>query len=65
METIAQTIDLELCEKLKGADFWGVLFDGSEDITKTEQEIVYIVSVSYKEEEYSADFLGLIHLGAI
>jgi len=46
MQSIAQTISSELSEKLKAAEFWGVLFDGSEDITTTEQEIVYIVSVS-------------------
>ena len=33
----------ELRAKLQSAEFWGLLFDGSEDITKTEQEIVYIV----------------------
>lgn len=63
METIAQTISSELREKLNAAEFWGVLFDGSEDITKTEQEIVYIVSVS-NMGEYSSDYLGLINLGA-
>ncbi|KAM3867758.1 piwi-like protein 1 [Diretmus argenteus] len=62
MQTIAQTISSELFEKLKAAEFWGLLFDGSEDINKTEQEIVYIVSVS-SNGEFSSDFLGLIHLG--
>ena len=63
METIATTISSQLYEKLKAAEFWGLLFDGSEDINKAEQEIVYIVSVSSKGE-YSSDFLGLINLGA-
>ncbi|XP_065096446.2 E3 SUMO-protein ligase ZBED1-like [Paramisgurnus dabryanus] len=49
--------------KLQSADFWGLLFDGSEDITKTEQEIVYIVSVS-SNGEFTSDFIGLIELGA-
>ncbi|KAL7382895.1 hypothetical protein ABVT39_001057 [Epinephelus coioides] len=63
MQSIAQAISSDLTEKLKAAEFWGVLFDGSEYITKPEQEIVYIVSVSSKGE-YSSDFLGLINLGA-
>ncbi|GAA6105996.1 zinc finger protein 883-like [Tachysurus ichikawai] len=63
MEIIAQTVSTELREKLKSAEFWGLLFDGSEDITKTEQEIVYIVSVS-SSGEFTIDFLGLIELGA-
>lgn len=41
--------DNQLCEKLKAAEFWGVFFDGSEDI-KVEQEIVYIVLVSSSGE---------------
>ena len=40
-----------------------MLFDGSEDITKTEQEIVYSVSVS-SNGEFTSDFIGLIELGA-
>lgn len=63
METIADTISGELRAKLQSAEFWGLLFDGSEDITKTEQEIVYIVSVS-GNGEFTSDFLGLIELGA-
>lgn len=62
METIAQAISSELYEKLKAAEFWGVFFDGSEDITKVEQEIVYIVSVGSKGE-FSSDSLGFINLG--
>ncbi len=52
----------ELCEKLKADKFWGVLFDGSEDITKMEHEIVYIVSVS-SNGKFTSDFIGLISLG--
>lgn len=63
IETIAKTISSELHEKLKASEFWGLLFDGSADINKIEQEIVYIVSVS-SDGEYSLDFLGLINLGA-
>ncbi len=48
--------------KLQPAEFWGMLFDGLEDITETEQEIVYIVSVS-NNGEFISDFLGLIELG--
>lgn len=47
---------------MQSAEFWGLLFDGSEDITKTEQEIVYIVSLSSSGESTS-DFVGLIELG--
>lgn len=51
MQSIAQTIRSELCKKkLKAVEFWGVLFDGSEDMTKMEPEIVYIVSVSSKRD---------------
>lgn len=46
MQSIARTLSGELRAKLQSVEFWGLLFDGSEDITKTEQEIVYIVSVS-------------------
>ncbi|XP_062389624.1 uncharacterized protein LOC134078010 [Sardina pilchardus] len=63
MQSIACTISVELRAKLQSAEFWGLLFDGSEDITKTEQEIVYIVSVS-SNGEFSSDFIGLIELGA-
>ncbi|TNN75622.1 hypothetical protein EYF80_014172 [Liparis tanakae] len=63
MQSIAHTISGELRAKLQSVEFWGLLFDGSEDITKTEQEIVYIVSVS-NNGEYASDFLGLIELGA-
>lgn len=63
MQSIAQTVSGELRAKLQAAQFWGLLFDGSEDITKTEQEIVYIVSVS-SNGEFSSDFLGFIELGA-
>lgn len=63
MLSIAHAISGELRAKLQAAQFWGLLFDGSEDITKTEQEIVYIVSVS-SNGEISSDFLGLIELGA-
>ncbi len=56
METIVHTVSGE-------AEFWGRLFDGSEDITKTVQEFVYIVSVS-SDGELTSDFLGLIELGA-
>lgn len=63
VQSIAKTISKELMDKLRSAEFWGLLFDGSEDITKTEQEIVYILSVS-SHGEYSSDFLGLIELGA-
>ncbi|KAG9280288.1 hypothetical protein AMEX_G21 [Astyanax mexicanus] len=63
MQSIAHTISRELRAKLQAAQFWGLLFDGSEDITKTEQEIVYIVSVS-TNGEFSSDFLGLVELGA-
>ena len=48
---------------MPAAEFWGLLFDRSEDITKTEQEIVYIVSVS-SNGEFTSDFIGLIELGA-
>lgn len=34
METIAHTISVELRAKLQSADFWGLLFDASEDTTK-------------------------------
>lgn len=38
----------ELSEKLKAAEFWGVgLFDGSEDITKVEQERRLYLRVSW------------------
>ena len=63
MQSIAHTISGELREKLQYAEFWWLLFDGSEDITKTEQEIVYIVSVS-SNGEFMSDFLGLIEQGA-
>lgn len=63
MQSIACSISRELHAKLQSAEFWGLLFDGSEDITKTEQEIVYIVSVS-NNGEFTSDFLGLIELGA-
>ncbi len=59
METIVHTISRELGAK---AEVWGLLFDVSEDITKTVQEI-YIVSVS-SDGELTSDFLGLIELGA-
>uniref|UniRef100_A0A8C4ASG7 Uncharacterized protein n=1 Tax=Denticeps clupeoides TaxID=299321 RepID=A0A8C4ASG7_9TELE len=62
VQSIAHTISGELRAKLQSAEFWGLLFDGSEDITKTEQEIVYIVSVS-SNGEFTSDFLGLIELG--
>lgn len=62
MQSITQIISSELCEKLKAAKFWGVLFDGSENITKMEHEIVYIVSVS-NNGEFTSDFIGLINLG--
>ncbi len=39
-----------------------MLFNISEDITKTEQKIMYIVSVLSKGV-FSTDFLGLINLG--
>ncbi|XP_077354948.1 zinc finger protein 862-like [Festucalex cinctus] len=63
VQSIAQTISGELRAKLQSSEFWGLLFDGSEDITKTEHEIVYIVSVS-TDGDFSSDFLGLIELGA-
>ncbi|CAM4610200.1 unnamed protein product [Leuciscus chuanchicus] len=63
MQSIARAISGELRAKLQSAEFWGLLFDGSEDITKTEQEIVYIVSVS-SNGEFTSDFIGLIELGA-
>ncbi|KAF1391074.1 hypothetical protein PFLUV_G00064820 [Perca fluviatilis] len=63
MQSIAHTISGELRAKLQTAEFWGLLFDGAEDITKTEQEIVYIVSVS-NNGEFTSDFIGLIELGA-
>lgn len=44
-------------------EFWRLLFDGSEDITKMEQEIVYFASVS-SNGEFISDFLGMIELGA-
>lgn len=50
-------------EKLQSAEFWGLLFDESEDITKTEQEIVNIVSVP-SNGEFTSDFLGLTEPGA-
>lgn len=53
MQSIAHTISGELWAKLESAEF------GSEDITKNEKEIVYIVSVSN-----NGDFLGLTALGA-
>lgn len=62
MQTIAQTISSDLHERLTTADFWGLLFDGSEDINRMEQEIVYIVSVP-SQGEYNSDFFGLINLG--
>lgn len=49
-------------KKLKAEALCGVLFDGSKDISKVEQEIVYIVSLS-SSREFSSDFLGFIHLG--
>ena len=61
--TVADVINSALREKLKSAEFCGLLFDGSEDINKTEQEIVYTVSVYYKGE-FSSDFLGVIPLAA-
>ncbi|CAK6980187.1 hypothetical protein AMEX_G21 [Scomber scombrus] len=63
MQSIAHTISGELRAKLQSAEFWGLLFDGSEDITQTEQEIVYIVSVS-SNGKFTSDFLGVIELGA-
>lgn len=63
MQTIAHTISRELRAKLQSAEFWGLLFDGSDDITKAKQEIVYILSVSSKGEFTSA-FLGLFEPGA-
>lgn len=63
MQSIAHAISGDLRAKLQSAEFWGLLFDGSEDITKTEQEIVYIVSVS-SNGEFNSDFIGLIELGA-
>lgn len=48
-------ISIELRDKYKSAEF--------EDITRTEQEIVYIVSVS-SNRVFSSNFLGLIELGA-
>ncbi|KAM7396176.1 hypothetical protein PAMP_019237 [Pampus punctatissimus] len=62
-QSIARSISRELHAKLQSAEFWGLLFDGSEDITKTEQEIIYILSVS-SNREFTSDFLGLIELGA-
>ncbi|TNN51963.1 hypothetical protein EYF80_037870 [Liparis tanakae] len=59
MQSIAHTISGELRAKLQSVEFWGLLFD----IAKTEQEIVYIVSVS-NNGEFASDFLGLIELGA-
>ena len=61
MQSIAHTISGELRAKLQSAEFWGLLFYRSEDITKTEQEIVYIVS---SNGEFISDFIGLIELGA-
>lgn len=46
MQSIAHTTSGELRAKVQSAEFWGMLFDGSEGITKAKQEIVYIVSVS-------------------
>lgn len=40
MQSITHTISGELHAKLQSAEFWGLFFDGSEDITKTEQEVV-------------------------
>ncbi len=57
------TISRELRAKLELAEFWGLLFDGSEDITNIKQEIVYIASVS-SNREFTLDSLGLIELGA-
>lgn len=63
MQSIAYAISGELRAKLHSAEFWVLLFDGSEDYTKTEQEIVYIVSVS-SNGEFTSDFIGLIEFGA-
>lgn len=62
MQSIAHTICSELQTKFQFAEFWGLLFDRSEDIKKTEKEIVYIVSVSCNGE-FTSDFLQLIELG--
>lgn len=43
---IAQAISSELSEKLKAAEFCGVLFDEVGDIIEVELGIVHIVSVS-------------------
>lgn len=42
VQSIAHTIFGELRNKFQSAEFWGLFFDRSEDITKTEQEIVCI-----------------------
>lgn len=42
MQTIAQTIKGDLRLNMQSAEFWGLLFDGSEMITKTKQEIVCV-----------------------
>ncbi|KAG2455818.1 NLRP3 protein, partial [Polypterus senegalus] len=63
MQTIARTISAESKAKLESAAFWGLIFDGSEDIIKTEQEIVFIVPVS-NIGQFTTEFLGLIELGA-
>ncbi|KAG7524838.1 hypothetical protein JOB18_017559 [Solea senegalensis] len=63
MQSIAHSISRELRTKLQSADFRGLLFDGSEDITKTKQEICDIVSVS-SSGEFTPDFIGLIELDA-
>lgn len=63
MQSIAQTISGELRARLQSAEFLGLLSDGLEDITKTKQETVYIVSVSNKGE-FTLDFPELIECGA-
>lgn len=57
IQSIAQAISSEVREHLKAVAFWCLLFEGSENVTKVEQEIVSLSS----DKEFTSDYLGLIH----